>query len=518
MSERRNKIEYGDFQTPEALAKEVCTLLRKFNFNPRTIIEPSCGKGSFLEASVREFGTEIEYYGFDINSDYIREAEQRLIDCYPNAIIRLKCQDFFTFDWQRFLKGLPEPILLIGNPPWVTNAGLGLISSGNLPKKSNIKQLSGLDALTGKANFDISEWMLLKLIEASASLDCTLAVLCKTGVARKVLEHKWQHGTELSKSALYRIDASRWFNAAVDACLFVSARASDIPADRSALLYDSLNAESPISRFGMIDGHIVSDVDAHRELSHLNGVNYYRWRSGVKHDLAKIMEFRLVNGQLQNGLGETVDIEETCLYPLLKATELSKGITVPDRFVLMTQNVVGEDTERLRETAPLTYCYLMRHDSLFTDRKSSIYLGKPKYCMFGVGSYTFAPFKIAISGMHKSIRFTLLKPQLGKPILFDDTCYFIGCNNLEEATLLYELLNSDIGLRFLRSTIFSDSKRPITADVLNRLDIKKLAECMGRADELEKFIRSGNIESNGQGLLVFEPSRKYARKKLKLTK
>ena len=80
--------------------------------------------------------------------------------------------------------------------------------------------------------------------------------------------------------------------------------------------------------------------------------------------------------------------------------------------------------------------------------------------MFGVGPYTFAPFKIAISGLHKSLRFTLLTPQMGKPVLLDDTCYFIGSDNFEEASLLYELLNSDISLRFLRSSIFSDSKRP----------------------------------------------------------
>jgi len=38
--------------------------------------------------------------------------------------------------------------------------------SENLPKKSNFQGLRGLDARTGKSNFDIAEWMLIRLIEA----------------------------------------------------------------------------------------------------------------------------------------------------------------------------------------------------------------------------------------------------------------------------------------------------------------------------------------------------------------
>src|SRR5438105_1443457 len=76
MTERRHKIEYGDFQTPPALADEVCSLLHRLDVCPRTIIEPACGEGSFLEAAARVFGTKAEYFGFDINPDYIATAAQ----------------------------------------------------------------------------------------------------------------------------------------------------------------------------------------------------------------------------------------------------------------------------------------------------------------------------------------------------------------------------------------------------------------------------------------------------------
>jgi hypothetical protein len=54
-----------------------------------------------------------------------------------------------------------EQVLIVGNPPWVTNAELSSLNSQNLPEKSNIKALQGMDAITGRSNFDIGEFVLL---------------------------------------------------------------------------------------------------------------------------------------------------------------------------------------------------------------------------------------------------------------------------------------------------------------------------------------------------------------------
>ena len=71
------------------------------------------------------------------------------------------CEDFFKKDWPIMLDSLREPIL----PPWVTNSTVGTLGGTNLPTKSNFRRFNGLDAITGKSNFDISEWMLLHLLE-----------------------------------------------------------------------------------------------------------------------------------------------------------------------------------------------------------------------------------------------------------------------------------------------------------------------------------------------------------------
>lgn len=303
MSEARRKIEFGDFQTPPALAEAVCALLKRRGVCPRVVVEPACGTGAFVHAAARVWGAETKLYGFDINPDYIARAAQTMRECYPHTSADLHEQNFFDFDWDAFVSQMETPLLFLGNPPWVTSAALGALGADNLPAKANIKGLTGLNARTGKANFDISEWMLLKLAHASQHQPFTLAMLCKTGVARKALEYCWKRGMTPCESALYRIDALQWFGAAVDACLFYARFVPGSASDTSALLYDGLDSEQPLSRFGLEDGELVSNLDAYRPLKHLCGVNYTRWRSGVKHDLAKVMELDCIGGELRNGLG-----------------------------------------------------------------------------------------------------------------------------------------------------------------------------------------------------------------------
>lgn len=45
------RIEFGDFQTPLALAREVCRLLKTQGVRADVIVEPTCGLGTFLQAA-----------------------------------------------------------------------------------------------------------------------------------------------------------------------------------------------------------------------------------------------------------------------------------------------------------------------------------------------------------------------------------------------------------------------------------------------------------------------------------
>ena len=51
MTKSRTRAEFGDFQTPLELAHEVCGLLAETGFSPASVLEPTCGEGSFLVAT-----------------------------------------------------------------------------------------------------------------------------------------------------------------------------------------------------------------------------------------------------------------------------------------------------------------------------------------------------------------------------------------------------------------------------------------------------------------------------------
>lgn len=210
----KQRIEFGDFQTPEVLCRKVCDILACMNITPGSILEPTCGTGGFLRASVQAFPNCESILGFEINPEYTKQAQWI-------EGVSVECKDFFTTDWSATINTLPEPILVIGNPPWVTSAAIGVIGGTNVPIKSNCRGFKGLDALTGKSNFDISEWMLLHLLDQLSGRSAVLAMLCKTTVARKVLQQAWTRNVQIKKSAIYSMDALEYFGAAVHACLLV---------------------------------------------------------------------------------------------------------------------------------------------------------------------------------------------------------------------------------------------------------------------------------------------------------
>jgi hypothetical protein len=247
-------------------------------------------------------------------------------------------------------------------------------------------------------------------------------------------------------------------------------------------------------------------MDAYRELRDLDGKGYRKWRSGVKHDAVQVMEFTRANGHLVNGLGERCQLEDDYLFPLLKSSDLANGRLRPSRSVLVTQRRVGDPTESIRKCAPKTWRYLLDHAAQLDCRGSSIYAKRARFSIFGVGNYSFSSAKVAISGLYKNLQFQAIGTVGGKPIMLDDTCYFIPCESKREAEFLADLLNSETARRFMSSLVFTDAKRPVTVDILKRLDIKKLAEHEGREAGTIEFISSLSVDANKQGLLFTSPS------------
>lgn len=461
--------EFGDFQTPRELAFEVCLLLSRLGIQPETIVEPNCGIGGFLQASQKIFYSA-DVHGFDISSDYIKNANDKF---RGEEKIFITQANFFETNWMEMFQNFSKPLLVLGNPPWVTSSELSSLESDNLPKKENFQKFSGFDALTGKSNFDISEWMLIHLFQSLNWQDASLAMLCKTSVARKVLKYAWKNNISISDSAIYGIETEKYFNASVDSCLLVC-NFSQTLQDFSTKVYENLDSENPFQKIGFKNDQLIASIDLYEKWKHLNSVSDYKWRSGIKHDCSKVMELTKEGNLFENKLGETFELEDEFVFPMLKSSDLANGRLVPKRWMLVTQKNVSDDTEIIAEKAPKTWDYLNLHSEYLDKRKSSIYNNRAKYSVFGIGDYSFAPWKVAISGFYKRIDFNVVGNYENKPIVLDDTCYFIPCQTKKEAEKICKLLNSKIGKEFFEAYIFWDAKRPITIDLLKKLNISKL--------------------------------------------
>lgn len=454
------RVERGDFQTPPALAHAVMARLARTAPAPRTVLEPTCGKGAFLLAAAERF-PEARLVGFDIEPAYVEEARAAV----PAATIEVA--SCFELDWGERVGALPEgPLLVVGNPPWVTSATLGALASPNAPRKSNTDRARGIDARTGASNFDVSEWLGRALVAALAARSgpSRLAFLVKSAVARKLIARAARDGISFD-AELCRIDARAHFGVAVDAVL-VDLLLNGAKRRADIAIFDSLEAKRPARSLAREDGALVPDKAGYEATRGLEASAPVGWRSGIKHDCRDVFELTRIGDHYVDARGETVPLEADVVYPLLKGTDLARGVAAPRRFVVVSQRALGDVD--LEARAPLAARYLASHADRLATRKSSIYRGRPAFAIFGVGDYSFAPWKVAISGLHKALSFRLVGPWEGRPIMFDDTCYFLPFEDEATARAAHEALSSEDAQRFFSARIFLEDKRPVTKKVLDR--------------------------------------------------
>lgn len=450
----KSKIEYGDFQTPLELAEKVCKKLVELGVIPDVIIEPTCGIGNFLEAANDLFPLAQKIFGLEINNNYFQKVQQK-INISENIKFNVECGDFFNYDWLPLINKIQGKILILGNFPWVTNSQQGVISGVNLPSKNNFLNYNGLDAVTGKSNFDISEWMLIQAVQWLQNRHGYLAMLCKASVSRKIINYLYKNKLNLNYCATYQIDTKKYFDAAVDANLLFCK--FDLSSQNYFCdVFDDLESDK-YYRIGYREKILVRDVECFDRLKDLYDKNSQtKWRSGVKHDCSDVMELRKVGENFINGLGEVLKLEDTFIFPLIKGSDVAqKRIYNTERYLLVTQRFIGESTEQIKKLAPKTWNYLESHATYLDNRKSKIYQKNPRFSIFGVGSYTFAPWKIAICGLYKKLNFRLVGQIGNKPVVFDDTVYFLSFDDEQSAYNNFELLTSQSVTDFYSSLIFT---------------------------------------------------------------
>lgn len=297
----KNKLEYGDYQTPIDFCDIVVDIVFG-KYKPKFVFEPTFGLGHFIESSTKKFKDVNTFYGNEINKEYFNAYNN-----IKQKNVELFNENIFTFNHMKIkAKIKDEPMLIIGNPLWVTNSQMMSEELKNLPKKSNFKKLKGLDSITGASNFDICEYILIDLLSNYAKSNIMIAMLCKTTVATGIIKNIKKFPFKLKNITLYLFDTKKVFNVSCEACLFVAE--SDKIGDNTAKVYNIDRPNDLLYEFGFKDEKF-----------------YTEWRQGIKHDCSKVMELeRKENNCYKNKMNENFILEDKYVYPLLKSSDLKK--------------------------------------------------------------------------------------------------------------------------------------------------------------------------------------------------
>ena len=432
--------------------------LRERGIAPARVLEPTCGSGAFLRACTAAFpaadmiGIEYQRERYGAALDALQDAHPRLTVCYANA---------YEIDYAALTWRANGPLLVVGNPPWITAAALGRGAGPVLqPPRSNPKRLRGLAARTGAANFDVAEFLLLKLLAELRAEPLQLAMLVKESVARNVLSAARALELGVAAAEIVRIDARAWFDVAVDACCLLLSTAAQSALNAAVVIRpDFARAPSgwftPLPPAAQVAPSIV-------------------FRQGIKHDAADVFELRRAAGVWRNGYGDAVDIEAAYVYPLLKARALHAGDSDEPMALIVPQLRLGASTDGLETQAPRLWRYLRAHANRIAARKSSIYRNAPQFAMFGIGPYSFAPWKVAVAGFYAQPRFRVVGPQAGRPVLLGDTAYFASFENEADARAFAAVCASPALAAILAERVVP-GKRPITKALLDGLDWPAIA-------------------------------------------
>jgi hypothetical protein len=352
------------------------------------------------------------------------------------------------------------PLCVVGNPPWVTSAALGRAESGVLqPPRSNLKRLRGLAARTGAANFDVAEFLILKLLRDLRAQPLHLAMLVKESVARNLLASVDQLDLGVTRAEIVRIDARAWFDVSVDACCLLLATTAAGVLDVPVPIRAAFDAP-PTSFFAP-------------PAAAPGGTSRYVFRQGIKHDAADIFELRARDGRWYNGFGDQVDVEPDYLFPLRKARSLHLGNADESLALVVPQRRLGAPTSELQQQAPRLWRYLTAHSERIAARKSSIYRNAPPFAFFGIGPYSFAPWKVAVAGLYPDARFRVIGPEDGRPVVFGDTAYFVPFAD-ESAAREFGRLCARPAVAALIASRVVRGKRPITKALLDGIDWETL--------------------------------------------
>lgn len=276
-------------------------------------------------------------YGVEIFKGYADRTEQMLQkykEAHRIARYELHNANVFTFNFKDIASENENAnILILGNPPWVTNSDLGKSDGTNLPAKGNFDKVRGIEAITGKGNFDIAENICNLMFDAFSCHENThVALLIKNSVIKNIVRRQKSCPRNIQNIKQLGFDAKREFNVSVAASLLECLIGRT--GHTQCTVYD-FYSRNELHKFGWAADAFTSNIDYYEQTRMVDGHSPLVWRSGVKHDCSKVMELTQSGGLFLNGLNEIADVDVSTVYPLLKSSDLGNGIKGVRKHLLL---------------------------------------------------------------------------------------------------------------------------------------------------------------------------------------
>jgi len=199
-----------------------------------------------------------------------------------------------------------------------------------------------------------------------------------------------------------------------------------------------------------------SDYQAH-EGANSGGANAVYWLQILDRRPDGLVVVRNITEGAKIQVEEVIEaLEPDLLYPLLRGRDVQRWKAQPSAWILMTQdpNVRrGYNEDWLQDNYPRTYGYLKRFEKVLRDRSAfkRYFTRKPRtgrivetgpfYSMFGVGTYTFAPWKVVWTRLAK-IEAAVVGLHAQSPIVPQETLTMVECSSGNEAHYICALVNS----------------------------------------------------------------------------
>lgn len=399
---KKQRLRFGIFFTPEETVNRILKQLPESGVS--TIIDTAAGSGRFLEAAAKKWPSA-RLWGIEKNPDVYRLAAPRMS---RNPRITWLLGDCLTDSFD-----IPRCDLYLGNPPFINHADL------DPDYRDKVRPLwlrtgltgSGYRLLLGESRADLAALIfhitLEQYLKPGGGFGVVLPLSLLSGGGAN---SGFQRFENFQINYMEKMDHTTPFKDAVQPAFFITGKAGGVTT-------------FPVKAQGFPQGswRPIPSAD--------NGA--YRARQGIN----------TLGGNQIFLFGETPPFRSPLIRPLFQGPDPKLWKSHPRGSVLLPYQDNGRllTEEELHLKFPEAEEWLLRHRKWLEGRKSP-HLKGSWFALFGVGPYTFAPWKVIWRAMgQRRLRASVTDKGIPNQALHG----YIPVDTLAEADYLAALLNSD---------------------------------------------------------------------------